>query len=71
MDAMNHPEWSYQAVIYEMNVRQLTPEGSLRAAAARLPMLRDMGIEEAIAGKAVYTGQLDVKQAIAVAAGEA
>lgn len=32
--------------------------------------LRDMGIEEAIAGKAVYTGQLDVKQAIAVA-GEA
>lgn len=33
--------------------------------------LRDMGIEEAIAGKAVYTGQLDVKQAIAVAAGEA
>ena len=29
--------------------------------------LRDMGIEEAIAGKAVYTGQLDVKQAIAVA----
>ncbi len=32
--------------------------------------LRDMGIEEAIAGKAVYTGQLDVKQAIEVA-GEA
>ena len=29
--------------------------------------LRDMGIEEAIAGKAVYTGQLDVRQAIAVA----
>ena len=33
--------------------------------------MMDMGIEEAIAGKAVYTGQLDVKQAIAVAAGEA
>ncbi len=32
--------------------------------------LRDMGIEEAIAGKAVYTGQLDVKKAIEVA-GEA
>ena len=29
-----------------------------------------MGIEEAIAGKAVYTGQLDVKKAIEVA-GEA
>lgn len=32
--------------------------------------LRDMGIEEAIAGKAVYTGQLDVRKAIEVA-GEA
>ena len=32
--------------------------------------LRDMGIEEAIAGKAVYTGQLDVKKAIELA-GEA
>lgn len=32
--------------------------------------LRDMGIEEAIAGKAVYTGQLDVKRAIEVAGGE-
>ncbi len=42
---MLHPEWSYQAVIYEMNVRQLTPEGTLRAAAGRLPFLRDMGID--------------------------
>ena len=29
---MNHPDWSYRAVLYEMNVRQLTPEGTLRAA---------------------------------------
>ncbi len=29
--------------------------------------LRDMGIEEAIAGKAVYTGQLDVRRAIELA----
>ena len=29
---MLHPEWSYQAVLYEMNVRQLTVEGTLRAA---------------------------------------
>ncbi len=42
---MLHPEWSYQAVIYEMNVRQLTPEGTLRAAAAKLAFLRDMGID--------------------------
>ena len=40
-----HPLWSYRAVIYEMNVRQLTPEGTLRAAAARLEFLRAMGID--------------------------
>ena len=42
---MLHPDWSYQAVLYEMNVRQLTPEGSLRAAAARLPFLREIGVD--------------------------
>lgn len=42
---MLHPEWSYQAVIYEMNVRQLTPEGTLQAAARRLPFLREMGVD--------------------------
>ena len=40
-----HPEWSYGAVLYEMNVRQLTPEGTLRAAAARLEFLRDLGVD--------------------------
>ncbi len=42
---MFHPEWSYQAVIYEMNVRQLTPEGTLRAAAAKLSFLKAMGVD--------------------------
>lgn len=42
---MIHPQWSYSAVLYEMNVRQLTPEGTLRAAARKLPFLRDMGID--------------------------
>ena len=42
---MIHPEWSYQAVLYEMNVRQLTPEGTLRAAAAFLPSLKELGID--------------------------
>lgn len=40
-----HANWSYGAVLYEMNVRQLTPEGTLRAAAGRLRFLRDMGID--------------------------
>ena len=40
-----HPEWSYSAVLYEMNIRQLTPEGTLRAAAEKLEFLRSMGID--------------------------
>ena len=40
-----HPEWSYSAVLYEMNVRQLTAEGTLRAAEAKLEGLRDLGID--------------------------
>ena len=42
---MEHPAWSYDAVIYEMNIRQQTAEGTLRAAAERLPMLRSIGID--------------------------
>ena len=40
-----HPEWSYRAVIYEMNVRQYTPEGTLAAAMRELPRLRELGID--------------------------
>lgn len=42
---MKHPAWAYDAVLYEMNVRQLTPEGTLKAAAERLPFLRDTGVD--------------------------
>ncbi len=42
---MIHPIWSYSAVLYEMNIRQLTPEGSLKAATERLPFLRELGID--------------------------
>ena len=40
-----HPEWSYSAVLYEMNIRQLTPEGTLKAAEAKLEFLRSIGID--------------------------
>ena len=42
---MNHPDWTLRAVLYEMNVRQLTKEGTLRAAQKRLKGLRDLGID--------------------------
>ncbi len=40
-----HPEWSRDDVIYEINVRQYTPEGTFRAMQSHLPRLRDMGID--------------------------
>ena len=40
-----NPEWSYSAVLYELNVRQFTPEGTFAAARQRLPFLRSLGID--------------------------
>ncbi len=40
-----HPEWTYNTVVYEMNVRQLTPEGTFAAAAERLEFLKDLGVD--------------------------
>ncbi len=40
-----NPEWSYSAVLYEMNLRQLTAEGTFNAAIERLPFLRSIGVD--------------------------
>ena len=40
-----HSDWTYNSVVYEMNVRQLTPAGTLAAAACQLPRLRSMGVD--------------------------
>lgn len=32
-----HPDWSYNSVVYEMNVRQYTPEGTLAGPHATCP----------------------------------
>lgn len=39
------PEWSKNANIYEVNVRQYTPEGNFNAFSQHLPRLRDMGVD--------------------------
>jgi len=41
---IQHPEWSKDAAIYQLNTRQFTPEGTFRAAAEQLPRLRDLGV---------------------------
>ncbi|MBQ5844579.1 MAG: alpha-amylase [Alistipes sp.] len=40
-----HPEWTYNSVVYEMNVRQYTPEGTFAAAAEHLPRLKELGVD--------------------------
>lgn len=39
-----HVDWSRNASIYEVNVRQYTPEGTLKAMAVHLPRLQKMGV---------------------------
>ena len=42
---VSHPEWSRDAVIYQINTRQFTPEGTFAAAATQLPRLRQLGVD--------------------------
>ncbi|MGM9859190.1 MAG: alpha-amylase family glycosyl hydrolase, partial [Muribaculaceae bacterium] len=42
---VSHPQWSRSAVIYEVNLRQYTNEGTLRAFQAHLPRLKRLGVD--------------------------
>lgn len=42
---MQENSWSHKAVLYEMNVRQLTQEGTFKAAIKHLPLLKNVGID--------------------------
>lgn len=42
---VNHPEWSRNAVMYEVNLRQYTEEGTLKAFEAHLPRLKELGVD--------------------------
>ncbi|AYA35709.1 DUF3459 domain-containing protein [Hymenobacter oligotrophus] len=41
---IKHPEWARQASIYEVNIRQYTPEGTFQAFEKHLPRLEKMGV---------------------------
>lgn len=41
----SHAEWTKGSTVYELNVRQFTPEGTFDAALKRLPIIRNMGID--------------------------
>lgn len=40
-----HPAWSRTADIYEVNIRQYTPEGTFAAFEKHLPRLKDLGVD--------------------------
>ena len=42
---LEHPCYSYDATIYELNTRQLTEEGTFKAAEAVLPALKEIGVD--------------------------
>jgi 1,4-alpha-glucan branching enzyme len=41
----NFPDWSCDATIYEVNIRQYTPEGTFAAFEKQLPRLKELGVE--------------------------
>ncbi|GAB3288960.1 alpha-amylase family glycosyl hydrolase [Hymenobacter tenuis] len=41
---IRHPQWADSASIYEVNIRQYTPEGTFRAFETHLPRLQKMGV---------------------------
>ncbi len=40
-----HPEWTYDSVVYEVNIRQFSPEGTFAGVEAQLPRLKDLGVD--------------------------
>ena len=38
-------DWTHSTTIYEVNVRQYTPEGTFNAFAGELPRLKEMGVQ--------------------------
>lgn len=42
---VNHPQWSRNAVIYEVNLRQYTPSASVKEFGEHLPRLKELGVD--------------------------
>jgi 1,4-alpha-glucan branching enzyme len=42
---IDHPDWSQNAVLYQLNIRQFTEEGTIAAAQQQLPRLKALGAD--------------------------
>ena len=40
-----HPDWTYSSVMYEVNIRQFSPEGTFAGVEAQLPRLKELGVD--------------------------
>lgn len=45
ISSVKHPEWSKDAVIYEVNVRQFSKDGTFNAFKKQLPRLKELGVD--------------------------
>ena len=41
----DHAKWTYDTVVYEVNVRQFSPEGTFAAVKAEVPRLKELGVD--------------------------
>ncbi len=58
---MQHAHWSYDAVVYEMNIRQLTKAGTFKAAMRHLQHLKNIGVDVVWLMPIYPIGELDRK----------
>jgi 1,4-alpha-glucan branching enzyme len=42
---ITHPKWCKNAVMYQINIRQFTPQGTFNAALTHLPRLKELGVD--------------------------
>ena len=40
-----HADWTYNSVVYEVNIRQYSPEGTFKGVEAQLPRLKQLGVD--------------------------
>ena len=58
---MQHAIWSYDAIIYEMNIRQLTEEGNFKGAMRHLQHLKTIGVDAVWLMPIYPIGEIDRK----------
>ncbi len=44
-EGVKHPQWLANATLYEVNIRQFTPEGTFNAFSEHLESIKDMGVD--------------------------